>query len=46
MGTILVGIASPEQFDAALAAVAKGALPQAALDRIAALQQGFAGEVR
>jgi aryl-alcohol dehydrogenase-like predicted oxidoreductase len=46
MGTILVGIASPEQFDAALAAVAKGALPQASLDRIAALQQGFAGEVR
>jgi aryl-alcohol dehydrogenase-like predicted oxidoreductase len=46
MGTILVGMASPEQFDAALAAVEKGALSQAALDRIAALQQGFAGEVR
>ncbi len=46
MGTILVGMATPEQFEGALAAVGKGPLPQAALDRIAALQQGFAGEVR
>ena len=30
----------------ALAAVQKGPLPQAALDRLAALQQGFAGEAR
>jgi aryl-alcohol dehydrogenase-like predicted oxidoreductase len=37
MGTILVGMASPEQFGAALAAVDKGPLSQAALDRIAAL---------
>ena len=46
MGTILVGMASPEQFGAALTAVKKGPLPQAALDRIAALQEGFAGEAR
>lgn len=37
MGTILVGMASLEQFCAALAAVDKGPLSQAALDRIAAL---------
>jgi aryl-alcohol dehydrogenase-like predicted oxidoreductase len=46
MGTILVGIATPQQFEQALAAVEKGPLPQAALDRIAALQRGFAGEAR
>jgi aryl-alcohol dehydrogenase-like predicted oxidoreductase len=46
MGTILVGMATPEQFDAALAAVQKGPLPRAALDPLAALQQGFAGEAR
>jgi len=46
IGTILVGIATPEQFDTALAAVAKGPLPQAALDRLATLQRGFAGEAR
>jgi aryl-alcohol dehydrogenase-like predicted oxidoreductase len=46
IGTILVGIATPQQFDTALAAVAKGPLPQAALDRLAALQRGFAGEAR
>jgi aryl-alcohol dehydrogenase-like predicted oxidoreductase len=46
IGTILVGIATPGQFDTALAAVAKGSLPQAALDRLAALQRGFAGEAR
>ncbi|MGN6572747.1 MAG: aldo/keto reductase [Pseudolabrys sp.] len=38
VGTILVGIATPQQFDGALAAVEKGPLPQAALDRIAALR--------
>lgn len=38
--------ASPDQFGAALAAVEKGPLPQAVLDRIAALQEGFSGEVR
>jgi L-galactose dehydrogenase/L-glyceraldehyde 3-phosphate reductase len=46
MGTILVGIATPEQFDGALAAVEKGPLPKAALERLAALQKGFAGEAR
>jgi aryl-alcohol dehydrogenase-like predicted oxidoreductase len=46
MGTILVGMATPQQFEQALAAVQKGPLPQAALDRIAELQRGFAGEAR
>lgn len=46
MGTVLVGMATPRQFEQALAAVQKGPLPQAALDRLAALQQGFAGEAR
>jgi aryl-alcohol dehydrogenase-like predicted oxidoreductase len=46
MGTILVGVATPQQFEDALAAVMKGPLPKAALDRLAVLQQGFAGEAR
>jgi aryl-alcohol dehydrogenase-like predicted oxidoreductase len=46
MGTILVGMATPQQFEDALAAVEKGPLPQAALDRLSALQRSFAGEVR
>ncbi|MBV8764572.1 MAG: aldo/keto reductase [Hyphomicrobiales bacterium] len=46
MGTILVGMASLEQWRHALAAVRKGPLPQAALDRITMLQRGFAGELR
>ena len=46
MGTILVGMATPQQFEDALAAVEKGPLPQAALDRLSALRQGFAGEPR
>jgi L-galactose dehydrogenase/L-glyceraldehyde 3-phosphate reductase len=46
MGTILVGMATPEQFEHALAAVLQGALPPAALQRLAALQQNFAGEAR
>ncbi len=46
MGTILVGMATPQQFEQALAAVRKGPLPQAALDRLAALQQGFAAKAR
>jgi hypothetical protein len=44
MGTILVGMATPQQFEAALAAVQKGPLPAAALERITALQEGFAGQ--
>jgi aryl-alcohol dehydrogenase-like predicted oxidoreductase len=46
MGTILVGMATPQEFEDALAAVMKGPLPEAALDRLAALQQDFAGEPR
>jgi aryl-alcohol dehydrogenase-like predicted oxidoreductase len=46
MGTILVGMATPQQFEDALAAVEKGPLPQAALDRLSALQLSFAGEAR
>jgi aryl-alcohol dehydrogenase-like predicted oxidoreductase len=46
MGTILVGMATPQQFEDALAAVEKGPLPQAALQRLAALREGFAGEAR
>jgi aryl-alcohol dehydrogenase-like predicted oxidoreductase len=46
MGTILVGMATPQQFEDALAAVLKGPLPQAALDRLSALRQGFSGEPR
>ncbi len=46
MGTILVGMATPDEFEAALAAVQKGPLPQAALDRLATLIAGFVGESR
>ena len=46
MGTILVGVATPQQFEDALAAVLKGPLPQAALDLVAQQQQGFSGESR
>jgi L-galactose dehydrogenase/L-glyceraldehyde 3-phosphate reductase len=46
IGTILVGIATPQQFEDALAAVQKGPLPAAALDRLTALRQSFAGEAR
>jgi aryl-alcohol dehydrogenase-like predicted oxidoreductase len=46
MGSILVGMATPQQFDDALAAAEKGPLPQAALDRLSALQQRFSGEPR
>src|SRR6266581_2347689 len=46
VGTILVGMATPEQFEQALAAVQNGPLPPAALDRLTALQQSFSGEAR
>ncbi|KRR18946.1 hypothetical protein CQ14_18835 [Bradyrhizobium lablabi] len=46
MGTILVGMATPQQFEDALAAVEKGPMPQAALDRLSELRQAFAGEAR
>ena len=35
-----------QEFEDSLAAVMKGPLPEAALDRLAALQQGFVGEAR
>jgi aryl-alcohol dehydrogenase-like predicted oxidoreductase len=46
MGTILVGMATPEQFDQSLAAVSKGPLPSAALESLVTLQRRFAGERR
>ncbi len=46
VGTILVGMAAPQEFEDSLAAVEKGPLPAPALDRIAALRQAFAGEPR
>jgi hypothetical protein len=46
MGTILVGLATPQEFDASLDAVRKGPLPQAALDLLSELRQGFSGEPR
>ena len=46
MGTILVGMATPQQFEDALAAAQKGPLPRAALDRLSELRQAFAGEPR
>jgi aryl-alcohol dehydrogenase-like predicted oxidoreductase len=46
MGTILVGIATPQQFEDTLTAVQKGPLPSAALDRLSTLQQAFVGEPR
>ncbi|MDI3471050.1 MAG: hypothetical protein OJF62_003113 [Pseudolabrys sp.] len=39
VGTILVGMATPQQFEDALAAVEKGPLPRAALVRLAALRR-------
>ena len=38
VGTILVGMATPDQFRQALAAVRKGPLPQAALNRLEGLR--------
>jgi aryl-alcohol dehydrogenase-like predicted oxidoreductase len=46
MGTILVGMATPQQFEDALAAVQKGPLPREALERLSELRQGFSGEAR
>jgi aryl-alcohol dehydrogenase-like predicted oxidoreductase len=46
MGTILVGMATPQQFEDALAAVEKGPLPQAALERLSELREAFSGEAR
>ncbi len=46
MGTVLVGMASVDEFEAALAAVLKGPLPLQALRRVAELTAGFSGEAR
>ena len=46
MGTILVGMATPRQFEDALAAVEKGPLPEATLERLSTLRQAFSGEAR
>ncbi len=46
MGTILVDMASVDEFETALAAVLKGPLPLAALQRVAELTAGFSGESR
>jgi len=46
MPLVLVGMATPQQFEDALAAVQKGPLPPAALGRLTALQQAFGGEPR
>lgn len=46
ISTVLVGMATPDEFAAALAAIEKGPLPAAALARLAALQSGFVGEGR
>jgi L-galactose dehydrogenase/L-glyceraldehyde 3-phosphate reductase len=46
MGTILVGMATVQEFEASLAAVRKGPLPAAALERVQELRAGFVGEVR
>jgi aryl-alcohol dehydrogenase-like predicted oxidoreductase len=46
MGTILVGMATIDQFEQTLAAVSKGPLPPATLARLVELQKGFVGEPR
>jgi aryl-alcohol dehydrogenase-like predicted oxidoreductase len=46
VGTILIGMATPQQFEDALTAVQKGPLPPAALKRLTTLRQAFAGEPR
>jgi aryl-alcohol dehydrogenase-like predicted oxidoreductase len=46
MGTILVGMATPQQFEETVTAVQKGPLSSAAFDRLSALQQAFVGEPR
>jgi aryl-alcohol dehydrogenase-like predicted oxidoreductase len=46
MGTILVGMATVDEFEGALAAVRKGPLPAAALTRLSELRKEFVGETR
>ena len=45
VGTILVGMATPQQFEDAFAAVEKGPLPPAALERLSALAAGICWRV-
>src|SRR6202011_2769056 len=46
IGTLLVGMATPQQCEDALPPVLGGPLPAAALDRLPALRQDFAGKPR
>lgn len=46
MGTILVGMATVQEFEDGLAAVLKGPMPMAAMARLAELRTGFNGESR
>ena len=46
VSTVLIGIATLEQFETAAHAVNKGPLSKAALDRVAEIQRGLAGEPR
>ncbi len=46
MGSILVGMATVEEFEASLSAVLKGPLSAEALARVASLSRGFVGEGR
>ena len=46
IGTILVGMATPEEFEQALDAVQRGPLQAAGLNRLTAVQKTFAGEPR
>ena len=46
VSTVLIGIATPEQFEYAAAAINKGPLSAAGLARAAELQKGFVGEAR
>ena len=46
MGIILIGMATAQQFEDALAAVQKGPLPPAALERLTAFRERFGGEPR
>jgi L-galactose dehydrogenase/L-glyceraldehyde 3-phosphate reductase len=39
-------MATPQEFEGAFAAIEKGPLSQAALDRLSALRQAFSGEPR
>jgi aryl-alcohol dehydrogenase-like predicted oxidoreductase len=46
ISTVLVGMATPAEFDQALAAIEKGPLPPAALHLLGELQRAFVGEAR